>query len=271
MLDQLRERSLFRPKWLLMFTLMVAMLLALVVSFAPGRSASADPVATPSHLFDWGASGTGPGEFNGSIALAIDSSGNVYVSDQSNSRIQKFDSSGVFLLEWGGLPTGSGDGEFNFTFDVAIDASDNLYVVDIFNQGIQKFDTSGNFLLKWGSYGTGDGQFVNPVGVAVDASGDNVYVTDFQNHRIQKFDDTGAFILEWGSNGTGDGLVQFPLWRGGGLLWQRLRDRKWRPKSAEVRCQRHLPPRVGQRRHRRRTVQSHWWNFCGLRRPCLRV
>ena len=210
MLDQLRERPLFQPKQLLIFTVMAAMLLALVLSFASVRNALADAVPTPSFLFNWGSSGSGDGQFNGSIALAIDSSGNVYVSDQLNNRIQKFDAAGNFILEWGGLPTGSGDGEFSFTFDVAIDASDNVYVVDIFNQRIQKFDTSGNFLLKWGSGGTGDGQFGNPVGVAVDALGDNVYVTDFQNHRVQKFDDTGTFILEWGSVGSGVGEFNFP-------------------------------------------------------------
>ena len=127
MLDQVRVRSLFRPKLLLIFTVMAAMLLAIMLSLAPVRNALADPVPTPPFLFNWGSSGTGPGQFAGSIALAIDSSGNVYVSDQRNSRIQKFDSSGLFLLEWGGLPTGSADGQFNFTYDVAIDASDNVY------------------------------------------------------------------------------------------------------------------------------------------------
>ncbi len=37
-----------------------------------------------------------------------------------------------------------------------------------------------------GSFGSGNGQFVNPVGVAVDNSG-HVYVTDSGNQRIQKF------------------------------------------------------------------------------------
>ena len=38
--------------------------------------------------------------------------GNVYAADRDNSRIQKFDSSGNFLLEWGSL--GTANGQFNF-------------------------------------------------------------------------------------------------------------------------------------------------------------
>ena len=45
----------------------------------------------------------------------------------------------------------------------------------------------GTFLTKWGSFGSGDGQFNEPDGVAIDASG-NVYVADTGNNRIQKFD-----------------------------------------------------------------------------------
>jgi DNA-binding beta-propeller fold protein YncE len=47
--------------------------------------------------------------------------------------------------------------------------------------------------LMWGSQGTGDGQFINPVGVAVDSSG-NVYVAEADTDRIQKFDSSGNFI-----------------------------------------------------------------------------
>ena len=39
----------------------------------------------------WGSTGTGPGQFNGVKALAIDAQGNVYVADAGNKRIQVFD------------------------------------------------------------------------------------------------------------------------------------------------------------------------------------
>ena len=71
-------------------------------------------------------------------------------------------------------------------------------MADRANQRVQKFSNTGTFLDKWGQNpGNGDGQFNNPSGVAVDASG-NVYVADTVNHRIQKFDANGNFVTKWG-------------------------------------------------------------------------
>ena len=41
------------------------------------------------------------GEFSSPFGIATDSSGNVYVADTDNNRIQKFTSNGTYILEWG--------------------------------------------------------------------------------------------------------------------------------------------------------------------------
>jgi hypothetical protein len=82
-------------------------------------------------------------------------------------------------------------------------------VADSFNHRIQKFNSSGVFQLKWGSNGSGDGQFSDPRGVAVDASG-SIFVVDTYNHRIQRFNSSGVFQEKWGSNGSGDGQCACP-------------------------------------------------------------
>ena len=160
-----------------------------------------------------GTSGNLDGELNGPIGVAVDGSGNVYVADAGNNRIQKFSgptsqSPPTFALKWG--TEGSGDGQFITPQGVAVDGSGNVYVADTANNRIQKFDSSGNFLLKWGTNGTGDGQFNLPEGVAVDGSG-NVYVADTDNHRIQKFDSSGNFLLKWGANSSNDGGFSDPV------------------------------------------------------------
>jgi len=165
-------------------------------------SISATNGSTYDFVLKWGSSGTGDGQFHYSYGVAVDSNGNIYVTDVYNYRVQKFDSSGGFLLEWGG--NGTGDGQFNAPWGVAVDSNDNVYVTDFWNYRVQKFDSSGGFITKWGTYGTGDGQFNNPIGVAVDSNG-NIYVSEYSNHRVQKFDSSGGFLLKWGTLGTGDG------------------------------------------------------------------
>jgi hypothetical protein len=150
----------------------------------------------------WGTAGSGNGQFlNGAGGVAVDSAGNVYVTDLGNHRVEKFTSSGGFLSSWGG--SGTGNGQFSGPQGIAIDVADNLYVADTGNHRVQKFNTSGTFVTKWGTNGTGDGQFDTPWGVSVDSVGD-VYVADTNNNRIQKFSATGAFLSSCGTSGTGN-------------------------------------------------------------------
>jgi len=148
-----------------------------------------------------------PWYFNSPSGVAVDGSGNFYVADSDNNRIQKFDSNGTFLATWGS--EGSGNGQFSWPRGIAVDVSGMVYVADRGNNRIQKFDSNGAFLATWGSYGPRAGQFDWPCGIAVDGSG-MVYVADAGNHRIQKFDSNGAFWATWGSYGSGDGQFSWP-------------------------------------------------------------
>ena len=130
-----------------------------------------------------------------------------YVADWVNNRIQKFDSDGAYLLQWGGF--GAGDGQFNKCYGIAVDSGGDVYVTDLNNFRIQKFDSDGTYLTQWGSYGDGDGQFYKAHDIAVDSS-DNIYVADKGDHRVQKFDSDGTYLAQWGSLGTGDGQFDKP-------------------------------------------------------------
>lgn len=151
-------------------------------------------------------SSSADGQFEQPNGVAIDADGNIYIADRNNERVQKFDSSGDFLLKWGS--SGTGDGQFspnNGAVDLAVDSDGNIWVIDRGNHRIQKFNSSGTFLLKFGSSGTGDGQFNQPTGITIN-SGDTIYVGDRLNERVQAFDKNGNFLFKWGGTaGSGDG------------------------------------------------------------------
>jgi DNA-binding beta-propeller fold protein YncE len=70
---------------------------------ASGLAAEAVSAQAPPYLTQWGTSGSGNGQFNGPAGMALDASGNVYVADLGNNRIQKFTGAGVYLTKWGTL------------------------------------------------------------------------------------------------------------------------------------------------------------------------
>ena len=148
----------------------------------------------------WGTKGIGQGQFLHAHGIAVDSEGNVYVSDAEKCNIQKFDSEGNFITMWGAK--GTGPGKFFQPESMALDSQGNIFVADYANHYIQKFDSDGNFITMWGAKGRGDGQFEKLWGVAVD-SNDNVYTSDQKNKEIKKFSNDGKFLAKWNSYSLG--------------------------------------------------------------------
>ncbi len=150
-------------------------------------------------------SGKGIGQYNSPFGIAVDVSGNVYVADTGNHRIQKFSSTGAFISALGPY----GDYVRNPT-GVAVDASGNVYVINGYYHWIEKFTSTGAFITLWDNFGLVSKLAIGgPFGIAVDALG-NVYVADGSNHRIQKFTSAGDFVTAWGSEGTGNGQFSYP-------------------------------------------------------------
>jgi DNA-binding beta-propeller fold protein YncE len=143
----------------------------------------------------WGEFGDKAGQFKYPAMIALDKNSNIYIVDQHNHRIQKFDSEGNFILMWG--RQGDQTGEFNFPYGIATDSGGNVYVSDMNNNRIQKFSPEGEFLGSVGTYGTEKGQFKYPYGIAMDDK-DNLYVIDAFNYRIQKFSSDLKYLSAWG-------------------------------------------------------------------------
>lgn len=82
-------------------------------------------------------SGNGDGEFFLPIGIMVDPLGNVYVSDSSNNRIQKFDNKRNFITKFGTFSTLNGN--FFSPQGIGIDSGGNLYIADGILNSVQKF------------------------------------------------------------------------------------------------------------------------------------
>ena len=77
--------------------------------------------------------------FYGPRDIAVGSDNSVYVIDQGNGRVVRFDRTGNLLAVWGS--TGKGDGQFMEPTGLAVDGINNrVYVADPRNRRIQVFD-----------------------------------------------------------------------------------------------------------------------------------
>ncbi|HMF33230.1 MAG TPA: 6-bladed beta-propeller, partial [Candidatus Lokiarchaeia archaeon] len=93
--------------------------------------------------------------------VAVDASGNLYVTDEANNVVWKFSPTGS-NSSWGSY--GSGSGQFNDPRGIAVSITGNVYVVDAGNNRVEEFTSSGSYITQWGLNGSGNGQFVVPRG-----------------------------------------------------------------------------------------------------------
>jgi len=129
---------------------------------------------------------------NNPSAVAVDSSGNVYIADTGNNVIRQVNSSGIINTfagnnSLGGGYTGDGgvatSGQLDAPTGVAVDSANNVYVTDSVNNLVRKV-SGGNLSTIIGIGATGQ-SLNHPNGLLVDSSG-AVYVSD-TSHRVLKY------------------------------------------------------------------------------------
>ncbi|QTN29968.1 SMP-30/gluconolactonase/LRE family protein [Rhodoferax sp. AJA081-3] len=167
-----------------------------------------------------GPAAASPAQFNEPFAVALDSSGTLYVADTNNHAIRKISSAGVVSTLAGGNGPGSADGtgsaaKFTEPHGVALDAAGSVYVTDYMNHTVRKVTPAGVVTTLAGSAGqigftNGQGsaaRFKSLQGIAVDGSG-NVVVVDAGNRALRKI--TPGGLVSTLIDGSGSSLVGEP-------------------------------------------------------------
>ncbi len=181
------------------------------------------PATGPYALADRPGAGNGRGQFDQPIGIGVGANRTVYVVDQGNARVERFELGGDFIGSWGD----SADAKVAFSSTdtglgptgLAIGQDGLIYVADTWNHRIVVLSPDGDQIREFGGNAdTGDdpamvdsdpGLFFGPRGVAV--SGDEIYVTDTGNERVQVFGVDGAFNRTFGGFGSGPGQLIEPV------------------------------------------------------------
>jgi sugar lactone lactonase YvrE len=135
--------------------------------------------------------------------LAVDSTGNLLITDIAKHQILKLDKGGTLSVVAGSGEGGfGGDGgpavaaQLHAPHDITFDNDGNLLIADTFNHRIRRIDSRGTI-----STVAGDGKTTtlnNPQSIAVDREG-NLYIADTYNHVVKRIDRDGKMSIFAGS------------------------------------------------------------------------
>jgi len=146
--------------------------------------------------------GTNSARFNCPVGVAVDTAGNVYVTDSRNHTVRRVTTTGVVSTLagspglWGSADGTNTEARFCLPSAIAVDAATNVYVLDSGNHTVRKLSPAGtNWVVTTvagmaGASGSSDGvgtaaRFNHPAGLAADGSG-TLYVADTGNNTLRK-------------------------------------------------------------------------------------
>ena len=174
------------------------------------RGRKADPIivfdAKGKYLRSWGR-----GMFGNEHGMRMAPDGTIWVTDNGDHQVMRFDQQGKLLLTLGVKgKAGTDEKTFNRPTDIAFAPTGEVYVSDGYgNSRVVKLSREGKYLSTWGKKGKGAGEFNTPHSIAIDRAG-LVYVSDRENNRIQIFDPNGKFLRQWTHLGATQNLFITP-------------------------------------------------------------
>ncbi len=157
----------------------------------------------------FGEIGGGDGQFLDPEGLTLDTSGNVFVVDTGNDRVQKLSPTGTFLRAVGG--PGWEDGQFNKPGGIAASKGLEIYVADGRNRRIQVFNLNLRLLAVIGGADAGGSMDLGTLsGIAV-SDADEILVGDIDADQLVQIDTYSRVDRSFGGFGYGAGNLRRPL------------------------------------------------------------
>jgi len=163
-----------------------------------------------------GTEGDGTGQFSffdesipGAVGIATNSSGDVYVSDFGNNRVEEFNEKGEYVREFG--VAGTSEEQVRLPGAIAVDSGGNVWVLNSFDtEGarVHEYSPTGTYMSRFGATGNGEGQLQWAFGMAF--SGGNLYVADFSHQRVLEFSTAGKLERTFDEAGSGAGQSDVP-------------------------------------------------------------
>ena len=142
-----------------------------------------------------GTSGGKEGQFSNPYGVAVHyQTGNIFVADQSNNRVQVFDKDGNYLYKFGDR---DGSGKMNNPLFIAF-YQNKVFVSQNGAGCLLVYDLNGTFLKQIGTPGNGEGKLSSPLGITINESNGDIFVCDYGNTRIQIFSKDFLFKSQFG-------------------------------------------------------------------------
>jgi hypothetical protein len=143
---------------------------------------------------------------NGPGRVVVDDDDRIIVIDGDRSKVKVFNYRGEFESTLD-LPGFTDVPKLNFSA-LALDDNGDLWVGESTTGQVIAYDRNLKPRIKIGSYGEAPGQFINIVGIALDAK--YVYVASEDGYAVQIFTRQGRLVRFWGQHEAGLENVSLP-------------------------------------------------------------
>lgn len=136
------------------------------------------------------------------FGVAVDSKGNIFVTDTNLKYVVVFDVVKKKIRRIGD----NGIYKLHTPIDIVILENDNVLVSDSFLKKIFLYDNEGNLLRTYGT----EKQFISPTGLAYEPNLKRIYIADTNKHTIIVLDMNGNTLFTIGERGGDPGKFNFP-------------------------------------------------------------